>query len=75
MKMNIEGMEFPVLLNAKNELLKKHIYIIIILYHCDLWKENDEEDLVSLLQKNGFSVRKEQFNSKRGWLVAKNMSL
>ena len=52
-KLNCEGAEFPILLSTSGNVLQL-IHTILVLYHCDLWKENTEADLISHLESNGF---------------------
>lgn len=69
MKFNCEGAEFPALLAASNETLRK-VGRYLIFYHCDLWKENTESDLVAHFQQAGFTCSILNKKAKRGWLVA-----
>lgn len=69
MKLNCEGGEFPILLSTPPEVLKR-IRTILVLYHCDLWNNNSEEDLVSHLSSSGFRCAIRNRTSKRGWIIA-----
>jgi hypothetical protein len=46
--------------------------MMLVLYHCDLWEKNSEEDLVSHLQASGFECTIRNRSEKRGWIVATN---
>lgn len=74
MKFNCEGAEFPALLAASNETLRK-VERYLVFYHCDLWKENTESDLVAHFQQAGFTCSILNKKTKRGWLVAMRNSL
>lgn len=69
MKFNCEGAEFPALLAASKEVLRK-VERYLVFYHCDLWKQNTESDLVDHFQKAGFTCIIRNKKAKRGWLVA-----
>lgn len=71
MKLNCEGSEFPIILSTPKNVLQKFC-TILIMYHCDLWYDNTEKDLVSHLEKSGFkcNIRKQVAN--RGWIIAEN---
>ena len=71
MKMNCEGAEFPVILGTPERVLNK-IGVIIILYHCDFWKEHTETDLVTHLEASGFRCTIRNQTVKRGWIIAIN---
>jgi FkbM family methyltransferase len=71
MKLNCEGSEFPILLSTPTALLRK-IDILVVLYHCDLWRKNTEADLVSYLNTGGFKCVIRNRSEKRGWIIAKN---
>jgi|SRR5579862_2396326 len=70
-KFNCEGAEFPIILASPPELLR-HVRIMLVLYHCDLWTANTKEDLVSCLQSNGFECRIRNSTENRGWIIATN---
>lgn len=69
MKFNCEGAEFPALLAASKETLRK-VERYLVFYHCDLWKENTESDLVAHFQQTGFNCSILNKKAMRGWLVA-----
>jgi FkbM family methyltransferase len=69
MKMNCEGSEFPILLSAPKALLER-IDKALVLYHCDLWKQNSEADLLSHLEACGFDCAMRNRSEKRGWIIA-----
>lgn len=69
MKLNCEGSEFPILLSTPNAVLQR-IRTILVLYHCDLWINNTEADLVSHLESSGFSCAIRNRSEDRGWIIA-----
>jgi FkbM family methyltransferase len=69
MKMNCEGAEFPILLGAPKEVLQR-IDKLLVLYHCDLWKENQESDLAAHLELCGFDCTIRNRSEQRGWIIA-----
>lgn len=69
MKMNCEGSEFPILLSTPASVLER-VDKALVLYHCDLWKENREGDLVSHLEAAGFDCAIRNRSEDRGWLIA-----
>jgi FkbM family methyltransferase len=68
-KMNCEGSEFPILLSTPTSVLER-VDNALVLYHCDLWKENREEDLVSHLEVSGFDCAIRNRSEDRGWIIA-----
>ena len=70
-KMNAEGAEFPVVLNTAKTILQS-FGVFLVLYHCDLWPNNTESDLLSHFQDCGFSTRVHRHSATRGWIVATN---
>ena len=77
MKLNCEGAEFPILLKTPVDVLKKKFGVLLVLYHCDLWGKNTEEDLIAHLEKADFKceLRHKSRKRRRGWLVAVNNSV
>lgn len=71
LKLNCEGGEFPILLNADRECLQR-CKVILALYHCDMWLKNSEDDLVTHLADNGFVTTIRKRTQKRGWIVGVN---
>jgi FkbM family methyltransferase len=71
MKLNIEGAEFPVLLSTPTDVLQR-FGTILVLYHCDLWADNTEADLISHLESSGFTCVIKNQSEKRGWIIAEN---
>jgi len=71
MKMNCEGGEFPIILNTPHDVLKR-FHALLILYHCDLWSDNTEDDLVAHLESSGFQCLIRNRSEHRGWLIATN---
>ena len=69
MKLNCEGGEFPILLSTPNSVLQR-IGTILTLYHCDLWKNNTEADLISHLESSGFNCVIRNRSEKHGWIIA-----
>ncbi len=70
MKLNCEGGEFPILLSTPHNVLQRFA-TILVLYHCDLWSNNTEDDLVSHLKSSGFHCVIRNRSEKRGWIIAK----
>ena len=71
-KLNCEGAEFPILLSASRNTLQK-FSLMLVLYHCDLWHDNTESDLVDHLRANGFKCAIRNKTEKRGWIIAQNI--
>lgn len=69
MKLNCEGCEFPVLLNTPKSVLRR-IGAILALYHCDLWTNNTEDELISHFESSGFNCVIRNRSNERGWIVA-----
>jgi len=69
MKLNCEGAEFPILLCTPAVDLRK-VHMMLILYHCDLWKHNTEQDLIAHLQGCGFNTLLRNKVGQRGWIIA-----
>jgi FkbM family methyltransferase len=68
MKLNCEGGEFSILLSTPSKVLKR-IETILVLYHCDIWSDNTESDLVSHLESSGFDCVIRNQSEKRGWII------
>lgn len=71
MKVNCEGAEFPILLNTPGRVLHR-FEKILVLYHCDLWADNSEKDLLAHFEASGFKTRIFNQSEKRGWIIATN---
>lgn len=69
MKMNCEGAEFPILLGASHDVLRR-FSMLLVLFHGDLWRTNTEADLVNHLQASGFTCEVRNRSVDRGWLIA-----
>jgi len=69
MKMNCEGSEYPILLNASPYCLSK-IIRIIILYHKVNIVGYETSDLIHYLEKNNFKIIQMKTSSTQGWLFA-----
>lgn len=69
LKLNCEGAEFPIILNSSHDVLQR-IDTILVLYHCDFWTENSEEDLISHLKSSGFQTEIRNRSGNRGWIIA-----
>lgn len=69
MKLNCEGGEFPILLSTPSNILQR-FGTILVLYHCDLWSNNTEDDLISHLESSGFICVIRNRSEKRGWIIA-----
>lgn len=72
-KLNCEGSEFPILLSTPKDVLRK-FGTLLVMYHCDLWENNTEDDLVSHLTSSGFKCIFRNRDSKRGWIIAENLN-
>ena len=70
-KFNCEGSEFPILLSSPADLLRR-VRMMLVLYHCDLWTSNSEDDLLSHLRASGFDCSIRNRTHRRGWIVAVN---
>ncbi len=68
-KFNCEGGEFPIVLASSRDVLRK-FETMLVLYHCDLAKGQNERELVSHLEAAGFSTSLRNVSEKRGWIVA-----
>jgi len=71
MKLNCEGAEFPILLSTPRNILQR-FNIMLVLYHCDFWKRDTEDDLISHLHSSGFNTIVRNRSEKRGWIIATN---
>jgi FkbM family methyltransferase len=69
LRLNCEGAEFPALLAASPETLRR-IQRMLVLYHCDLARAFDVGDLVAHLEESGFHTEIRNRATFRGWLVA-----
>lgn len=69
LKLNCEGGEFPILLSTPNNVLQR-FGIILVLYHCDIWRNNTEDDLIFHLESSGFYCVIRKRSKKRGWIIA-----
>ena len=67
-KFNCEGAEFPVLLAAPPETLRR-IETMVILYHCDLAAQ-PASVLIDHLQAAGFETSMREDSAERGWIIA-----
>lgn len=72
-KLNCEGAEFPILLNSSRDTLRKFSFMLV-LYHCDLWRDNTESDLMDHLRTCGFSCLIRSKTENRGWIIARNLA-
>ncbi len=68
-KFNCEGAEFPILHSATAETLRR-IHRMLILYHCDLWEQSSELDLMRFLETHGFTCEITNKSAHRGWMHA-----
>jgi FkbM family methyltransferase len=69
MKMNCEGAEFPILLTSSRDVLRRFA-MILVLYHCDIWKGHREDSLLKHLELCGFSSSVRNQTTDRGWILA-----
>lgn len=69
LKMNCEGAEFPILLSTPRDVLRR-FGMMLVLYHCDLYKAATETTLLSHLQESGFDTTVRQRTAERGWIIA-----
>ena len=72
MKLNCEGGEFPILLSTPSRILQR-FGVILTLYHCDLWSDNTEADLISHLESSGFNCVVRNQKRNRGWIISTKM--
>ena len=68
-KLNCEGSEFPLILNATLTDLDK-VKNMLVIYHCDLWKHNTLDELLKKLSDSGFSIARTKTSVERGWIIA-----
>jgi FkbM family methyltransferase len=70
-KFNCEGAEFKIIESALDDTLNK-VDTWIILFHEDLEKEGNRNNIIQRLKKNGFIVRliRVSDDNKRGWITA-----
>lgn len=68
-KLNCEGAEFPILMGAPVDLLRR-ISCMLVLYHADLSPHHTLDDLRTHLGEAGFQTQLRQQRGERGWLVA-----
>jgi len=71
MKLNCEGAEFPIILGAPDEALRR-VRTLLILYHLDLVPGKSETDLVDKLNQCGFKTKVRNRTEKRGWIIGLN---
>jgi FkbM family methyltransferase len=69
-KLNCEGGEFPMILAAPVELLRR-VGIWLVLYHCDFARGHNEQELLAHLEAAGFSTLIRQREADRGWIIAR----
>jgi FkbM family methyltransferase len=69
-KFNCEGAEFPILMTAPTEALRR-LRLVIVLLHEDLAGGYQSEGLVRRLRDCGFSIALEKMRKRRGWLIGK----
>jgi FkbM family methyltransferase len=69
LKMNCEGSEFPIILSTPHDVLRR-FQRMLVLYHCDLWSQQNEHDLLAHLQASGFTCRIVNQAADRGWIIA-----
>jgi FkbM family methyltransferase len=72
MRMNCEGAEFPILLNATAEILQK-ISCILILHHEYLDPDFSSQSLERHLRSAGFTIRRARTTPGEGWIIASRM--
>ena len=71
MKTNCEGAEFKIFLGASGKTLEK-IKLILILYHEDLAKNHNKNELIRHLRGCGFRTKIRYRTLNRGWIIAQN---
>jgi FkbM family methyltransferase len=71
-KFNCEGAEFPILLAAPCEVLRR-MERMIVLYHCDL-ADAPAETLQAALERCGFATTILNRTEDRGWIVATRLA-
>ena len=70
-KMNCEGAEFRILLNAPRSVLQRFA-VMLVQYHCDLERGHRAEELDACLRDAGFATTIRNCRAERGWLIASN---
>lgn len=73
-KLNCEGAEFPILLGAPPEVLRK-IDRLLILFHCDLAKGYTLDQLTDGLKAAGFELEVTANKKQRGRVIARRPGL
>lgn len=71
-KLNCEGAEFPILLAAPVDVLQR-FDTMLILYHCDLYTQRSEQDIVAHLRGSGFETTIRERTQEGGWIIATNL--
>ena len=69
MKLNCEGSEFDILLSTPADYLRR-TNIYLVLYHSDLNKNHNGEELLELFRRSGFNVKIKNEEDNRGWIIA-----
>jgi FkbM family methyltransferase len=69
-KFNCEGAEFPILIGAPPDVLRR-IRNAVVLYHCDLAQGHDRQALVDAFEHAGFTVEVRAKRPLRGSLIAR----
>lgn len=70
LKLNCEGAEFPILLNSPADVLAR-VGFLLVLYHCDLYRDATLNDLRGHLESSGFTTTIRNNNAQRGWLIGR----
>jgi FkbM family methyltransferase len=68
-KFNVEGAEFPILLNTPGAVLQR-FDTVVVLYHCDLCPDHTAPELLRHLEASGFACAVRHQTEKRGWIIA-----
>lgn len=68
-KFNCEGAEFRIIMSTDAATLSK-FDTMLILYHCDLVPEFNEQDLCRKFNQSGFKTTTRNQERERGWIIA-----
>lgn len=72
-KFNCEGAEFPILVTAPVEILKR-IRMMLVMYHLDLVDGYSLDDILDRLAEAGFHISTHNQTSSRGQIIARRGS-
>jgi FkbM family methyltransferase len=72
-KFNCEGAEFPILMTASREVLRR-VRMMLILYHLDLAEHYTREALLARLSEADYQIDLRNLTRRRGWIIATRRS-